>query len=256
MNEATVLQGAHGRARVHPIGATVVSWVPHGHDDVLWVASRAHFEEGRAIRGGIPLCWPWFADTGTPAHGLVRTRRWTLLSQKTVDGAASAEWGLDHDDGDWAFSLRYRVTVDRDLTLQLVHDDRSGRSRSISGCLHTYLRLDAARARVHGLDAVGFDKLTGADRRVEGPTSLSGPVDLVVPHSGPVTVEDGPRRLVIEGRGHRDVVLWNPGHAEVSQLTPGEEADFGCVETAIVSSAVDVPGGASVTLGARLRLEG
>ena len=252
MDEAIALEGEHGTAQVHPIGATVLSWIPRGGDDVLWVAPGARFEEGRAIRGGIPLCWPWFADAGTPGHGLLRKRRWDLIRHDHVDGDAIAEWGLEHDDGDWVFSVRYRVRVGRELTVELIHEDRSGRARAVGGALHTYLRLNPARAQVHGLDSVGFDKLTQQDRRVQGPTGLTGPLDLVVPHRGPVTVELGDRTLRVEGRNHCDVVLWNPGTAQVSDLAPGDEQAFACVETAIVSAPVEVAAGGQFTLGLRL----
>ena len=253
MNDAVVLQSAHGRALVHPLGATVLSWIPEGGTDVLFVASGARFEEGHAIRGGVPVCWPWFADAGTPAHGLVRKRRWTVLGQQHHDGVASVELGVDHDDDDWSFSLTYRVTLDRDLTLELVHVDRSGAPRLVTGALHTYLRLDPGRARVHGLDAVAWDKLASGERRVDGSVSLQGPLDLVVPHDGPVTVEHGDGRLQIEGHHHGDVVLWNPGGAPVSDLAPGEEAEFACVETAIVTNPVEVPAEGRLTFGVRFR---
>lgn len=254
MTDSVLLEGAHSRAHVHPVGATVVSWVPNGRDDVLWVAPGARFEEGRAIRGGIPLVWPWFADAGTPSHGLVRARTWTLTRQAVVDGVAHAEWGFEHDDGDWAFNLTYRVQVGEDLVLELEHEDCSGRPRSVGGALHTYFRLDPARAKVQGLDAEAWDKNAQRSVRVSGPRSLQGPQDLVVPHEGPVTLETGDHRVHIEGRNHRDVVLWNPGGAAVSDLSPGDEGSFACVETAIVSSMVEVGARGRVSLGVRYRL--
>ena len=255
MTEAVVLEGVFSRALVHPIGATVLSWVPAGQSDVLWVAPGARYEEGRAIRGGIPVCWPWFADAGTPSHGLVRTRRWELMRQETTDGVATAEWGIEHDDGDWAFFLTYRVRAGRDLSVELIHEDKSGRECSVGGALHTYLRLDSARTQVHGLDGVGWDKLAKQEIEVASPVGLRGPLDVVVPHDGPVTIVDPDRRLHVDGRNHRDVVLWNPGGAAVSDLAPGDEHAFACVETAIVSSSVDVPGSGRTSLGLELSLE-
>ncbi|MEO0599808.1 MAG: hypothetical protein AAF211_00130 [Myxococcota bacterium] len=254
MNDAVLLEGAHSTARVHPIGATVLSWVPHGRDDVLWVAPGARYEEGRAIRGGIPVCWPWFADAGTPAHGLVRNRRWELLRQEDQDGEAVAEWGIEHDDGDWNFALRYRVRAGRTLSLELEHEDRSGRPRNVGGCLHTYLRLDPTRARVLGLQGAAYDKVAGAWRGIDGALGLEGPLDLVVPHTGAVRVgQDGPH-LEIVGQNHTDVVLWNPGGAAVSDLSPGDERAFACVETAIVTELRVVEGGGRLSFGTELRL--
>ncbi|MEM6931015.1 MAG: hypothetical protein AAF602_29035 [Myxococcota bacterium] len=254
MTDAVTLEGAHSSARVHPIGATVLSWVPHGRDDVLWVAPGARYQDGRAIRGGIPVCWPWVADAAPPAHGILRNRRWALLRQEEHDGEAVAEWGIEHDDGDWHFALRYRVRAGRTLSLELEHEDRSGRPRTVGGCLHTYLRLDPRRSRVHGLSAEAFDKVTGGSRRVDGPVALEGPLDLVVPHSGPVTVDQGGSYLHVEGHGHGDVVLWNPGGADVSDLVAGDEHAFACVETAIVTELRAVEGGGRVSFGTQLRL--
>ena len=88
---------------------------------------------------------------------------------------------------------------------------------------------------------------------MDGPVSLQGPLDLVVPHTGPVQVVDGASGVHVEGRNHSDVVLWNPGGAMVSDLSPGDEGRFACVETAIVSAPVALGPGERFVLGHRSR---
>ncbi|MEN0065996.1 MAG: hypothetical protein AAGA48_27895 [Myxococcota bacterium] len=250
--EAVVLEGAHSRAVVHPIGATVLSWAPHGDRDVLWVAPGAQFVEGRAIRGGIPVCWPWFADSGTPAHGLVRKRRWNLLDQGTDEGAAWAEWEVEHRDDNWHFSLNIRIEAGHRLSVALTHQDRSGRACIVGGALHTYLQLDPTQASVRGLPSSGWDKLQNRSVAVTDPLPLMGPQDLVVPHRGSVTVEEGDRSLLIEGHHHHDVVVWNPGGASVSDLAPGDEHAFACVESAIAKPEVTVLPHGDVAFGLQI----
>ena len=245
------LCGARGEAVVHLVGATVLSWTPAGGADRLWVAPAARFEDGRAIRGGVPLCWPWFA--GSPAHGLVRHRRWALLDADTADGDAWAELGVDVDEAGWSFQLRLRVRVGDELVLQLVHDDRSGRPTRVGGAFHTYLRLDAARASVHGLAGEGLDKLTGALVPTTDPQPLRGPLDRVVPHRGAVDVTDDERPpLRVEGRNTTDVVLWNPADRPTSDLSPDDAARFACVEAAVVGAPHAVEPNGRCTVGLRL----
>jgi glucose-6-phosphate 1-epimerase len=235
------LRGDHGQAVLHPLGATVTSWVPAGARDVLWLSPLAHFEEGKAIRGGIPVCWPWFAADPAhprgPAHGLVRTRTWSLESHEVVDGEAVATMSVTHDDASVfaPFRLVLEVRVGRDLTLRLTHHNLGDALTSCRGALHSYLAAHAATATVHGLDgAEAFDKRRGSGRILDGPVSFDEPVDLVVASRGLAVLHDGPRRVEVHREDAPDVVLWNPGTAGTRDVPEHGEMAFVCIEAAAV----------------------
>jgi glucose-6-phosphate 1-epimerase len=250
------LEGAGGVALIHPIGATVLSWAPAGRGDVLWCSPAARFEPGRAIRGGVPICWPWFASAGQPAHGLLRQQVWSLERQGEVDGDAFAEWSITHDDPAQAppFEAHFTVRVGRELVLRLRHEDRSGAPSTVGGALHAYFAADAARASVTGLRGPAFDKRSGGWVDVGGPVGFADPIDWVVPGAASPVLDDGRGGgVVIDGRGHSDVVLWNPGPDGASDVPPGGERDFVCVEVGVVSAPIRLAPGGVAQLGARLR---
>ena len=259
MHDSLVLSTPHGSATVHPLGATVLSWLPAGQPDVLWVSPLATYREGRAIRGGIPVCWPWFAADPAhpqgPSHGLVRTRLWQLDDHSTGGDTAHARWHIDHDDASVfpPFRLELSVTLGVDLTLRLTHHDRSGSGAACRGALHSYLAADARGATVQGLGAVrAYDKVTQRHRRLPEPVAFDGPTDLVVPTAGLATLHDGHRRIEVHRHEAPDVVLWNPGNQRPSDVPEGGEAGFVCVEAAAVTEPWHVAAGGHRSLQMRL----
>ncbi len=258
--EPIQLVADHGHVSLHPIGATVTSWVPSGGRDVLWLSPLARFQEGDAIRGGIPVCWPWFAADPAhpegPNHGLVRTRRWTLERHEVVDGEAIATMSVAHDDAATfaPFRLVLEVRVGRDLTLSLTHHNLSDAPAPCRGALHSYLAAHAPTATVHGLGAAdALDKRREEVRRLDGPVGFDEPVDLVVASPELAVLHDGPRRIEVHRQHAPDVVLWNPGRARPSDVPEGGEEGFVCVEAAAVHAPWWVLPGGQRTLTLTLR---
>lgn len=266
-----------GRSRLvaYDHGAHLASWELDG-EPVVWLSDAAVLDGTRAIRGGVPICFPWFADgpdgDHSPSHGVVRTARWRPTA--TAAGEVWA-WELSHTEvasteGAYRipgpFHLRHAVRLspgdDDRPTLELdlqVHNPGQA-AYDVELALHTYLGVgDVEQVQIEGLDAVDYlDKVTGSRRRQEGPVRLTGETDRVYEHSGPVRVHDpvGARTVEVTPRGAAQTVVWNPGAqqaAGIFDLTDGSWRRFVCVETAATGEqALTLDPGQTRTLGCSL----
>lgn len=260
----TSADGARFDAYLH--GAHVTSWRPAGDaGERLFVSAAAKFEDGMAIRGGIPVCFPQFADQGKlPMHGLVRTEPWTMLEAgRAADGAAHARFRIDHAPGaawPYAFAceLDVRALGDR-LVVSLTATNTGSDTFDFTAALHTYLRMSDVRgAVVHGLSGAHYrDKILKHDDDVERAHEVvvDRPLDRVyrlVPDA--LEVVEGTRRLAVRATGTSDTVVWNPGPQPTlpPDLDAGEWRNFLCVEAAIASAPRALAPGARWTLSQAL----
>lgn len=255
----------HARARLCLQGAQLTHWQPHDQaHPVLWLSAAARYIPGKAIRGGIPVCWPWFgaatagaaAPTPTgPAHGFVRTQAWQFDgAQALADGATRLSLSVA-DNAEtralWpaAFALELRVTVGRALDLELVSRNTGAVSLRISEALHTYFRVgDIGAVTVHGLAGAGyFDAAAAAagepaphERPAGSPASdpigFAGEVDRVYDHRGPCRIDDPRlgRRIHVATSGSASTVVWNPWDAKAVRL--GDLGEHGWREMVCVES--------------------
>lgn len=237
------------RGRIVDQGAHVTDWTPHGQDPVIFTSSRARYEPGRAIRGGIPVCLPWFGPglTGdrSPAHGYARTSMWRLTSAEVQADVARVVLGLDSRDVPGAaedFTAELAVSFGAELTLNLTVTARA--DLEFSEALHTYLAVGDVRGiEILGLeDAEYLDKLTGATTSAPGPLRLDGPADRVYTSQADVTVRElGGRTLRVTKSGSAHTVVWNPwasGALDLSDLDDAEWTGFVCVEAATVAPPI------------------
>lgn len=248
---------AHGSARIALLGANVMHYQPAGGEPLLWLSPKSRFVEGTAIRGGIPICWPWFAKAhpDKPSHGVARTRLWTHV--KTTESAEGTEVVLElRDDATsralWphAFRLELRVSVGVALGLTLVHQNLGDQTVECTGALHAYLAVsDIDAVHVEGLGKTPyFDKIAGLETRQPGAVTVSGPIDRVYRNTeDAVTLVDGGSRVRMSKFGSRSTVVWNPwtGAADMADVPDDGYREFICIEAAnagddIVSIA---PGG-------------
>lgn len=255
----------HAEAQIYLHGAHAAHFQPRGQAPVLWMSAQSWFEAGKPIRGGVPLCWPWFgphpSDATAPAHGFARTRAWSLIeTAQTADGRSIVVLGLVSDAATmalWphAFRLTYTVTVGRELVLDLRVDNCSSAPFSCEEALHTYLAIaDARQARITGLaGATYIDKVRDRQRFVEGPAPivLTAETDRVyLGTTAAVDIADGSAGgLRVTKSGSLETVVWNPWTAKAKAMK-----DFGddewpgmvCVETANAADhALTVPAGGS-----------
>ena len=152
----------HGEMYLH--GANVTSWRPAGSEEVLFLSSRSRWEDGQAIRGGIPICFPWFRgkadDPHAPAHGVVRTRSWQIYSIVEDEGRVAVTMFVESDEQtrQWCpaeFRLVHRVTFGSELKLELICVNTGKTPLHFEEALHTYNRVaDVHNVRLQGLDGI------------------------------------------------------------------------------------------------------
>ncbi len=249
-------------------GAHVTHFCPQGQAPVIWMSERAQYAPGKAIRGGVPVCWPWFGPHATdpqrPAHGIARTALWQVLETKVqADGQTFLRLGLPMTAANralWphASSAELEITVGQTLQLTLVTRNTGSDVLVLGEALHTYFQIsDVARIRVSGLEGCAYlDKVAGGTRHTQqGPIHFEGEVDRIYLNPTADALIDDPglqRRIRIASQGAGATVVWNPWVEKTSKM--GDMAADGfrgmvCVETANAADQV-VP----LTPGAEHRL--
>ena len=275
--ELLVIETPSGTARLHTSGAHLVSWVPTGGADVLWVSPRSAYTPGAAIRGGVPLCFPWFGPhpSGTgPAHGFARTSVWRLVEATDLPdddahpgGGVAVTLALTEQDVDPAltsvwphpFEARVRLVVGRELSLSLAVTNTGGATFAVSEALHTYLAVgDVRRAIVTGLDGATYVDKVADDVRVQvGPVTLDGETDRAYTGTGGTTqvVEPGRPTVTVARSGSRSTVVWNPWAEKAAAMADVPDdawPGFLCVETAnALDDTLTVEPGETRTITAR-----
>jgi D-hexose-6-phosphate mutarotase len=251
---------ANGQARASVClqGAQLTHWQPHEQaHPVLWLSDAARYAPGKAIRGGIPVCWPWFgapppglAAAPAPAHGFARTLGWDLHAARTLtDGATELVWHLGASAPTralWAaqFLLELRMAIGATLELALTSHNTGTHALELTEALHTYFRVgDIGAIAVGGLaGAAYFDAAPGAaaapdrQRRQAGAVRFDAEVDRVYESSGECWIDDPvlQRRLHIAKSGSAATVVWNPWDAKAERLGdvgPGQWRQMVCVES-------------------------
>jgi glucose-6-phosphate 1-epimerase len=267
---AQVLAGEAGIPKVHVTapqcngemqlhGAQVTSWKPAGAEEAIFLSRQARWEEGKAIRGGIPVCFPWFRakadDSRAPAHGVVRTKIWTLESvEQNADGiTVSMSTQSDPDTRRWwpaDFRVLHRVTFGSELRLELTVSNTGANPFLFEEALHTYYRVgDVRKVRVRGLDRVTYLDNTDSNKKKKqnGDVVISSPTDNAYMNTqNPLQLIDPVlNRSIQVTKQHSDsTVIWNPwaeGARALSDLGDDEWQDMVCVEGSnILENAVEL----------------
>jgi D-hexose-6-phosphate mutarotase len=255
-------------------GAHLFSWQPRGAAPVIWLSPDARFEKDKAIRGGVPVCWPWFGfheeDLKKPAHGFVRTAIWAVAATEALDdGRTSIRFTLTSNDHTltlwpYAFRLNYTVTVGQKLDLQLITENTGDTSFNISEALHTYFAIgDIDGIEIHGLAGYTYaDKADDMTLKMEaGPILIHNEVDhIYLDTQGECRIEDRlqQRRINISTQGSHTTVVWNPWiekSAKMGDMGKDGYRTMVCVESAnALNNRVTVEPGRHHELMARYEL--
>lgn len=258
--------GDGARATVLLHGAHLVSWVPAGGEEQLYLSPRAVLDGRAAVRGGVPVIFPQFNQRGPlPRHGLVRTRPWRALSLAQGEADALAVLRFVDDDETRAIwpqpfiaELSVRITGARlDIELAVEHHDNdndegatSPAAMEFTAALHTYLRVaDVGSARLDGLQRLRYENAVRNTQQVDMAPSLTvdGEMDRIYFDAArPLTLHDGARRVEIAGHGFSDVVVWNPGAeacARLADMPPEGWREMWCVEAAAIGTPARVAPG-------------
>lgn len=245
-------------------GAHVSHYRRSGEEPMLWMSDKSWFEPGKPIRGGVPICFPWFgARQGkpeSPGHGFARLLPWTLATATAEGGAVTLVLTLGASEATRAhwphdFAAEMRVTFGRELTMTLTVRNTGGEPFTFEAALHTYFAVgDVRRVRVTGLENVRYMSKVegGAIKSSPEPITITAETDRVYMETASACViEDDAlgRKIRVTKRGSRTTVVWNPWVAKAKAMPDfGDDEWTGmlCIETAnALDAAVTLQPGAS-----------
>ncbi|OGA97918.1 MAG: D-hexose-6-phosphate mutarotase [Burkholderiales bacterium RIFCSPHIGHO2_12_FULL_69_20] len=238
-------------------GGQIVSWIPGGDQERLYLSPDAVAGPGRAVRGGIPVIFPQFSQRGPlPRHGFARECAWTWMEgaqrgdvvigvlRLTDDAATRAIWPHAFE-AELSFSFS-GLQLDVELAITNTGDTPF----DFSAALHTYLLLDdVRRARLGGLYGVRYvDQISGAEQHQEmDPFSFAGEIDRIyVDAKGPLSLATTMGRMGISADGFDDVVVWNPGPTKAAAMPDLPDDDWLrllCVEAAAIGTPITLAPG-------------
>lgn len=239
------IQNDNCTAEVSLYGGHVTAWQPEGHAPVFWMSENSALDGSAAIRGGIPMCWPWFGPVdGKGRHGLVRTLNWTLEDAKEEPDLTVLKLRCDIGEEKalrWGHPqiIEQTLIFGSRLTQTCKVINSSAKPAQYAYALHNYFNVGS-------LDHISVPELTGHDyyckitdtdnlKDAEEP-DYKGPIDRVYQHANAASITDTimQRRIAIEKHGSANWVLWNPGTmaADVADIHPGGEKEYLCLEAA------------------------
>ena len=265
-------------------GAQILSYQRVGEPPLLWLSDQAIFRQGKSVRAGVPVCWPWFGNLQrnpqavqamyrgeqAPAHGLARAREWQLLGIEEVGDGLRIEFELPEAQGDlpgWPHDVQLKLVVElgERLALSLTSRNMGNTPVTLSQALHSYFAVsDVCQARVEGVEGLGYIE-TLADweqRQQQGPLGFAGETDriyLATPQTLSIVDPHWQRRITLTSSGSRSAVIWNPWTERARELA--DMADDGwqrmlCIETANVwDDVVELRPGATCSLSVSIGSE-
>jgi D-hexose-6-phosphate mutarotase len=237
----------HASATIALHGAHLIDYIPRDQEPVIFTSREAIFKEGKAIRGGIPVCWPWFgahpSDSSMPAHGFARNRFWQLVSSKSSPEGTEVVLELDTDSIDlWQHSTKLTLTifVGKELQLDLTTTNLGDTEVTIGGALHSYFIVGSIeQTTLSGLDQTSFlDTLSNTTETQIGDIHFNSETDSIYKQTeAAVTIHDPllKRNIHISKSGSTSTVVWNPWinkAAALADLADDEYHDFLCIEAA------------------------
>lgn len=262
------IANVHAESMIALQGAHVMTWQPRGQEPVLWLSRYGKFAQGKSIRGGVPICWPWFGphatDASLPGHGFARTVMWEAKETKALpDGATFLRFGLIETDvtrAQWPHpsTAELLVTVGAELRVELITRNTGSAPFQLGEAFHTYFQIsDVADMAIKGLEGATYlDKVDNFSRKTQqGSVVIESEVDRVyLDTEADCLIEDRglKRRIRIVKRGSRSAVVWNPWTEKAEKMGDfGPEGHRGmvCVETAnAVDNVVTLAPGAEHSL--------
>lgn len=252
------IENTMAKALISLYGGQVLSFQPHAEaEDLMFLSEKAYYQEGKAIKGGIPLCWPWFGadpeDLGRSSHGFARNSLWTVLGTANTSGKETIVRLKLEDTAEtrkiWShsFNLTLEITVGDKLTVELVTRNTGEQPFTITQAFHTYFQVgDINQVEVLGLENTQYlDKVANFQEKTQtGVITIAEEVDRIytnVPKKLVIKDASFDRRIIITSQGNKTAVVWNPW-VDISRKSGDLEDEdyqkFICVET--VNAADDI----------------
>jgi glucose-6-phosphate 1-epimerase len=256
-------------------GAQVTAYVPGGHEPVLFLSGLSRYEANKAIRGGVPVSWPWFADhpsdASKPAHGFARIMDWTVKKTGLLSGGETRiTLGLTDSEATrklwrYSFDLNLDISIGSALDLVLTIKNTDSTSFSITSAFHSYFNISSIKdITISGLENTGYiDKVDGFKlKKQNGSLRISGETDRIYQHTDKECIITDPgfnRNIRIRKSGSRSTVVWNPWEEKsrgMNDLGDADYLDFVCVEVANAGDdIIHVPPGDEHRLGLNVTVE-
>lgn len=238
---------ALGQAKISLYGGQVLTWQPKNEKPVLWLSDNAIFKEGKAIRGGVPICWPWFGphvkDLTSPNHGFARTQYWQLedvcVEEQQVKIILTLTGENEHPLWPHAFVLKQEIVFGAEFTQTLFIQNLSDETVKYTGALHSYFSVgDPEKVQVPALSPFPFDdKITGDLDVTSELENCKGSIDRIYYSNAPMELVDNAwqRKISLKTEYFGQWVLWNPGKEIASNMPDiheNGENSFVCLEAA------------------------
>lgn len=265
-------------------GAQVLSYRQGDAPPIIWLSEEAAFDLGQPVRGGVPVCWPWFGDLArnpqavqdayqggqpAPAHGLVRSIDWVLQDSRSDADSATLEFSCNADGTlpGWphAVELSLQIRLEQRLHLSLTSRNQGDVSVALSQALHSYFAIsDIHQVAVEGLDSRPYIETleNWQERQQQGDLRFSNETDRIyldLPATMSLRDPGLNRRIILETHGSRSAVLWNPWIAKAQRLSQFADDAWQrmlCIETAnVLDDMVRLGAGASHTLSVSIGVE-
>ena len=270
------IENKTAKAEISVYSGQVLSFQPASEpEDLMFLSQKAYYQEGKAIKGGIPVCWPWFGSDpeglGRSSHGFARNRLWKVWATEAMpNGEIKVRLGLV-DSAEtrkiWphVFELAIEISVGTALNIELITHNTGEQAFSITQALHTYFKVgNINQVKVLGLENTKYlDKVDDfAQKTQQGVITISEEVDRIYTNVSPeLTIDDAAldRRIIISSTGSQTAVVWNPWaeiSAKMADLDDEDYQEFICVETVnAATEIVEIQPGSKYSLGANYRVE-
>lgn len=245
------------KATISLYAGQILSFQPHNQQELMFYSSQAYHQVGKAIKGGTPICWPWFGPDpegkGRSNHGFVRDRWWQMREAvSNQDGSTSIVMGLTdtpetREIWDYSFDLAIAITIGTSLTIELITRNTGDKAFDLTQALHTYFKIgDIDQVQVLGLEDTAYlDKVDGGKNKPQtGVVTFDGECDRIyLDVSSQLIVEDSAlkRQIQITAANSNTAIVWNPGAtaaAKMADLGDLDYQNFVCVETANAANEI------------------
>lgn len=279
---AIAVENQAATARVFLQGAQVCDYARKNQPPILWLSPLCEYRPGQPLRGGVPICWPWFGaldknpqtikqqikDNNSPAHGLVRDRNWQLLDIQIQDARKTRLlFSLDiigAEEALWPYSsqLQLQVDIGETLEIQLTISNLDQRAFSFSNALHTYFHVsDIDKVEVAGLENKTYiDAIDNWEqKKQQGPIRVNQEVDRIyqqLDQAISLNDEGLGRTITIKADGSHSAIIWNPWVEKSRTLSCFDELAYQqmiCIETAnVLDDSINLEPGQSHRLGVHI----
>ncbi|MCU4158154.1 D-hexose-6-phosphate mutarotase [Carboxylicivirga sp. A043] len=224
------LTNKHASAKISLYGAHVLSFIPNKQDDILFVSPHAVYQEGKAIRGGIPICWPWFnahpVDKSLPSHGFARISKWSVNSTSADEEKIQLELVLSSNPDTlklwpYQFEVRLMVTLTDQLSVALTTINKGEQPFDVSAALHSYFNIsDIHTVTLEGLENTSYkDDVENVENiQKDQLLSFGQRTDRRYQSTSKAIIRDAQRNIIVDKTGSQITVVWNPGEELAMQM--------------------------------------